>query len=187
MNAPLTGKDRERRFAGPFESTVERRRWLSLAASIVSGVFIGSVLWVTGPRATLAREVIAHVAEERQSFASDAANTAAVAAILRNAGVRLRDGVGTVSYAHTCPFRGQQVPHLVVRTDQGPVTVLVLHSEKLRRPITFDERGYVGSIVPAGPGSIAVLGDAHSDVQQVVARLLESVEWIDEAGATSSR
>ena len=38
-------------------------------------------------------------------------------------------GAGLVSYANSCVFRGHHVPHLVVQTEAGPVTVMVLVHE----------------------------------------------------------
>jgi hypothetical protein len=82
-----------------------------------------------------------------------------------------------VSYARTCPFRGEKVPHLVVQTGVGPVTVMVLRNEKVSAPVHFDEQGYSGTILPAGPGSIAVIGTAHANLDQVAERVLDAVEW----------
>ncbi len=156
---------------------VPRNRWLALAASVVAGVLVGSFLWVGGPRASLAREVVAHVAHEPQAFASNHADPSELERVLRAGGVRLRAGLDEVSYVNSCPFRGHVVPHLVVRTPQGPVTVLVLRHEQLSRPMRLREDGFIGSLVPAGPGSIAILGDAQTDVAAVTERVLDAVEW----------
>ena len=43
---------------------IERRRWIALAASIVGGVVVGSLLWVGGPRPSLAEDVVKHVEHE---------------------------------------------------------------------------------------------------------------------------
>lgn len=155
-----------------------RQRWLALAASIVGGVLIGTLLWVSGPRASLAREVVTHIRHEPQSLTSTVADPAALARALAAGGIRLRPGVDEVSYARSCPFRGHVVPHLVVRTAQGPVTVLVLASEPIRRPIRVREDGFRGSLVPAGPGSIAVIGETGADLSEVTSRVLAAVEWI---------
>jgi len=40
------------------------RRWYALAASIVAGVLVGSLLWVGGPRNSLAQDVLAHMDHE---------------------------------------------------------------------------------------------------------------------------
>ena len=159
---------------------IERRRWMALAASIVGGVLVGSLLWVGGPRASLAEDVVKHMGHEPEAMVSTSsgADPAEVAAVLERAGVRLRPGIGTVSYASTCPFRGEKVPHLVVQTAVGPMTVMVLRQEKVAVPLDFDEGGYAGTIVPAGPGSIAVIGHAPTaDLEQVAAQVRNAVQW----------
>jgi hypothetical protein len=163
----------------PRPMATPRQRWLALAASIVAGVLVGTSLWVGGPRASLAREVVTHIREEPQSLTATAADPGSLARVLAAGGLRLRPGADRVSYAQSCPFRGHIVPHLVVRTAQGPVTVLVLANEPVRRPIRVREEGFEGSLVPAGPGSIAVIGDAGADLSEVTARVLAAVEWIE--------
>jgi hypothetical protein len=160
---------------------IERRRFIALAASIVAGVLVGSLLWVSGPRASLADDLVRHMGHEpgAMTATANAADPAKVAAVLARAGVALRPGIGVVSYASTCRFRGQQVPHLVVQTAAGPVTVMVLRNDPVARPVNFDEDGYAGTILPAGPGSVAVIGHAPvGDLDQVADQLRNAVEWI---------
>jgi hypothetical protein len=156
-----------------------RRRWLALAASVVAGVLIASVLWVSGPRASLAREVVNHVRNEPQSLVATHTDPAILDRVLQVGGIRLRSDSADVTYASSCPFRGKIVPHLVVRTAHGPVTVLVLRDESLKRPISVREDGFRGSLVPAGPGSIAIIGDTQADLSEVTARLRNAVEWVE--------
>ncbi len=80
--------------------------------------------------------------------------------VLRDSHLRLaaEGGAGIVSYASSCEFRGKHVPHLVIQTEAGPVTVMVLVHERMSKPVQFDEQGYRGVIVPvSGHGSLAVL------------------------------
>jgi anti-sigma factor RsiW len=155
-------------------------RWLALAASIVAGVLVGSLLWVSGPRETLAHELVEHVRHEPQSLSAEAADPGVVERVLGDAGVRLRAGAGDVSYARSCPFRGHEVPHLVVRTAHGPITVLVLRYQHLARTLRFEEQGLRGAVVPAGPGSIAIMGDRpQREIDEVTATLLAAVEFAD--------
>jgi hypothetical protein len=161
-----------------------RPRWLALAASVVAGVLVGSVLWIGGPRASLAREVVSHVQHEPQSLAATHADPAVVERVLRAGGIRLRPGTADVTYANSCPFRGRIVPHLVVRTAHGPVTVLVLRDETLSRPIRLSDDRFRGSLVPAGPGSIAVLGESGTDLAEITARLAGAVEWVELPGTS---
>jgi hypothetical protein len=159
---------------------IERRRWLALAASIVGGVLVGSLLWVSEPRTSLAQDVVAHMGHEPGVMIAthDPADPAEIAAVLERGAIRLRPEVGTVSYASTCRFRGERVPHLVVQTDAGPVTVMVLRHEKVTAPVKFNEQGYAGTILPAGPGSIAVIGRVDAaGLGQVAERVRDAVEW----------
>ena len=160
--------------------SIDRRRWMALAASIVGGVMIGSLLWVSAPRASLAEDVVKHMGHEPDAMVSTSApeDASRVERVFERGGIRLRSTAGMVSYAQTCRFRGEKVPHLVVQTDVGPVTVMVLRTEKVDSPVSFDEQGYRGTIVPAGPGSIGVVGRVDvATLGQIVARVHDAVEW----------
>lgn len=159
---------------------VARRRWIALAASIAGGVAIVALLWVGGPRATLADDVVRHLAHEPGAMTVTAtpADPDAVAAVLADAGVRLAPGAGVVSYSNTCYFRGHDVPHLVVQTADGPVTVMILRHERVAAREHFDEDGYAGAIVPAGPGSVAVIGRVPDRaLDSIATRVAASIGW----------
>jgi hypothetical protein len=160
--------------------SIDRRRWLALAASIAGGVMIGSLLWVSAPRASLAADVAKHMGHEPGVMVSTSKpeDASTVERVFERGGIRLRGNAGMVSYAQTCRFRGEKVPHLVVQTDAGPVTVMVLRNEKVGAPVNFDEQGYTGTIIPAGPGSIAVVGRVDAaTLGQIAARVRDAVEW----------
>jgi hypothetical protein len=158
---------------------LDRRRWYALAASIVAGVLVGSLLWVGGPRNSLAQDVLAHMDHEPEALVvtTTPADDAVLGRVLERGRIRLRPEVGTVSYANSCRFRGRTVPHLVVQTDGGPVTVMVLRNEPLDAPVRFAEERFAGTIVPAGPGSIAVIGTGDADLEQITERVLAAVDW----------
>jgi hypothetical protein len=164
--------------AAPSQQRARRRLQWSLAASVMLAVFLGS-LWLAYPRTTLAEQVVVHVEHEANSMVrTDAAvDRAALQDVLARSGVRLRD-IGRVSYAMSCAFRGHQVPHLVVQTAGGPITVLLLPEERsVSTPQKFSEGGYAGVILPAPRGAIAVLGEG-APVADVAATVLASVEYI---------
>lgn len=157
----------------------QRNRWLALAASIIGGVLVGTLLWVGGPEKSIARQLVEHIEHEPEALlvTGDAADPARLGKVLARAGISLRPEIGVVHYARSCPFRGDRVPHLVVQSDSGPVTVMVLRNEKSAAPVSFEEDGYKGRIVPAGPGSIAIIGSHDVNLEQVVGRVLAAVEW----------
>jgi len=164
----------------PVVTGLDRRRWMGLAASIVAGVLVGTFLWVGNPRHSLAQDLVAHLAHEPEALAPTdlPVDPARAGEVLARGGIRLRPEAVTVTYANSCEFRGHLVPHLVVRTGEGPVTVMVLRDERPVRPVDFREQGYAGRIVPAGPGSIAVIGAAGTDLEAITASVLAAVEWL---------
>ena len=151
---------------------VTTRGW-ALAASVVLAVTLTLVFWSVRPQQALAAAVVAHMAEEPQSWgATRPVSPAMLAYVLRLSGVRLDAAAsGEVVYAHSCWFRGRLVPHLVVRTAAGPVTVLVLKGERVRRALTFAEGGYSGMLQPYPGGAVAVLGRGEMDVAEALARV----------------
>jgi hypothetical protein len=102
--------------------------------------------------------------------------------VLKDSNLRLKPTAGIVSYASSCSFRGYHVPHLVVQTPKGPVTVMVLVHEPLRKSMQFEEQGYRGTLVPVpGHGSLAVLmqdsGVSSAEIARIAAQVDDSIVW----------
>jgi len=94
--------------------------------------------------------------------------------VLAKAGVRY-DVRLPVTYASPCQFRGHIVPHLVVQTDHGPLTVMVLAHVKSDTKETFSEGKYRGIVLPAGSGSIAVVAHKGQEFDGDLEAVLEGV------------
>jgi ferric-dicitrate binding protein FerR (iron transport regulator) len=163
------------------ESPPMVRRWYALAASVLLAVMLGAGIWLISPRESLAAEVVAHLHHEPGTMVATRArvNPAELDAVLRRAGVRLKTGSQKVSLARTCAFRGTTIPHLVVQTQEGPITVLVLPHEQVSAPQSFNEEGYAGTILPSGRGSLAIIANSSAAVQQAAAELAEAIAWIE--------
>lgn len=152
------------------------RQW-ALAASIVLATLLG--VWVLRPSDTLAREVVAHVQGEPQSWlASQHVSAADINAALRGSGVELNLTSDKVMYAQSCWFHGHYVPHLVVQTAHGPATVIILRHEQVHGRSSFHEAGMSGVIVPAGAGSLAVLTRGNGDVNAVAGEMQQDIRWV---------
>lgn len=166
--------------AMPASSAARPRRvlgGLALAASVGAVAVLAGLLWAGFPRESLAADVVAHMAHEPYAWSTTAPlATTDVARVLARSDLSLRPGTLDVTYASTCWFRGRRVPHLVVRTESGPVTVMVLANERVRARERFDERGYRGVLVPAGAGSLAVLARDEVDVDAAAARTLAALD-----------
>ena len=159
------------------------RRWMALAASVVLGAAIVGGVWLSLPQPGLAAAVVAHMAGEPEAWQrTEAVPQPELADVLKDSKLRLKPDAGIVSYASSCAFRGHRVPHLVVQTASGPVTVMVLVHESVRQATPFDEQGYRGTIVPVpGHGSIAVLmrdsGIGAGEIQRIAAQVDAALVW----------
>jgi hypothetical protein len=149
----------------------------AVAASVVAISMLA--VWAFRPNDSLARDVVAHVEAESKSWSSNEdPPPAEINETLARAGVALDMSSDKVMYAHSCLFRGRVVPHLVVSTPQGPVTVMVLRYESVKHRMDFHEDGMTGVITPAPHGSIAVLMKGNENIDAVAQQVEQSVRWL---------
>jgi hypothetical protein len=154
------------------------RQW-ALAASAVFAMFAVVALWMLRPTDTLARDVVAHVQHEPDSWlATQRVSAQSIGEALHDSGVELNITSDQVTYAQSCWFRGHYVPHLVVQTPQGPVTVMILRHEQVSGRRTFREAGMSGLIVPDGGGSIAVLSRQRDNLDAIAGQIQSDVHWL---------
>ena len=160
-----------------------RSGWLAMAASVLVALVVGA-LWLGAPHASLAADVVAHMAGEPDAWARTdiPVPSADLEPVLADAHMSLNPDAGMVSYAQSCLFRGHHVPHLVVQTARGPITVMVLVHDSVAKALPFDEGGYRGVIVPVpGHGSLAVLAQGErenlADIESVAARVKGAIVW----------
>ncbi len=160
-----------------------RSGWLAMAAAVLIALLVGT-LWLGAPHASLAADVVAHMAGEPQAWTTTNVPVPSddLAPVLAEAHMRIGADAGMVSYAQSCMFRGHHVPHLVVQTVRGPITVMVLVHNKVAQAQRFDEGGYRGVIMPVpGHGSLAVLakgeGQDPAEIERVAARVKAAIVW----------
>ena len=153
-----------------------RPRVFALAASVAAALVIGSVLWLTRPPESLAAEVVAHVEGEPNSWQkTETVPGEKLDAVLRKSGVNLGPGMPPVVYASSCWFKGHFVPHVVVTTPHGPVTVMILLHEQVNGAQRFEADGYSGLLVPARNGSVAVLSRTPMKLDEPAADVVRAL------------
>ncbi len=148
------------------------------AASVVLGLGTATYIGQWMSQRGLAKEAISHIdhAPNALRLTNVRVEEARLVSTLQGNGARLSGSVGVVSYVNTCPFRGRTVTHLVIQTERGPVTVLLLPGEKTEAPVPIDEDGYNGTIIPVDGGSIVVLGEHPGAVRSTQYRLVNSLD-----------
>jgi len=183
MNVPQREKKGESAFARLAEArrrtATVRPRWASLVGSVLAGAVVGAWLWSGGRGNSLGDDVLSHIEDEISAVAAGGPTPAeGVSRVLEQGGIRLRPGAGVAVYAKICRFRGRSVPHLVLQSEGGPVTVLVLRDEPVDAAEIFTGSGFSGRILPSGPGSLAVVSAADADLDSIAIRLQAAVEWL---------
>jgi hypothetical protein len=152
-------------------------RRFALAASVALAVLLAGGFWALRPQPALAGEVVQHVLHEAGSWdAHELLPPSAVAEVLKTAGVEF-DATLPVVYAYACPFNGHRVPHLVVQTANGPMTVMLLAHEQVAKRTEFAQDGLHGVLLPAGTGSVAVLMRAGELPEDLAGKIVSAARW----------
>lgn len=155
------------------------RRWFPVAAALLLAAGIGFVVMDSAERNALPAAVIAHIEHEPDLLlpTSAPAEPVRVSAVLARGRVRLAQPMTNIAHAGLCPFRGKNVPHLVLTIEGEPVSVLLLSDEQTEGSTEINEEGYHGVIVGSGSGSIAIVAPRPELLQPAKEQLEESVRW----------
>lgn len=138
---------------------LRKRRWIwPVAASLMlTGALVA--LWPRLGADELGREAIAHVAHEPQAFtASYSVPDDALATMLADQGVNLVRAVGRITYSTLCPVGSHTARHIVVRTAEGPVTLLLMPDDRQARQRAVTQAdGMAALTIPAARGTITIV------------------------------
>ena len=179
MDAPTIDHTAEPSYADAEPATQSRmaktRRWTWRIVRIPFFAYLGVVavlfFWGALPAHSLASDIVTHVMSEPTDV-----SPSTLAVVLERTRLQLDSLPGEVVFAETCFFRGRLVPHLIVRTTEGPVTVMILPEERVGAPEHFDEGGYRGVVIPDNDhGSIAVLSRAQLDADRPAREILNAL------------
>ena len=152
------------------------RKW-GLGIGLAASLMLGVALWLSQPRDTLAAQVIDHIAQEPDSWSrTEQVSATALATILHESGVKLSPGMAPVVYASRCDFLGHPVPHLVILTEAGPVTVMILTHERVTGTERFHADHYWGLLTPAGVGSVAVVSHTEMSLEEPARNVVRALE-----------
>ena len=154
--------------------------WFAVAATVVLATSI--TLRTSGlfdTQNSLAAEVLAHLDHEPFAFdntqtpVSDERLARAVPASL----AVYERGTSLVTYAQHCVINGNDVPHLVIQGEHGPVTILLMPYEQVAEETPLDGENVKGVILPFGKGSIAIIGDREERLEPIQKNVVNSVTW----------
>ncbi len=161
------------------EQAHKRQRWL-VSLALVAGVTaaVGLTTTLSQPGQGLAKDLIAHVEQEPQALMSQLeVSHARLGMALRAVGIALDGDIGQVTYAGLCRVRNGLGVHLVVAGQSGPITVLILPTERLEAARTFEQGHHRGIVIPGDRGSVAVVGHPNEPLQPIAYGVNRALRW----------
>lgn len=151
----------------------------ALAATVLLSLGIGAHLWHDYPRHDVAAFAVEHVLHEPESLNSTRLiEPARLAEVMANFGARVQTPLGRVRYVKLCPVPEGTGWHIVLDTDRGPATLLLVPT---RHPgaavITATLKGMGVHVEPGGQGYYAVVADSAERATAVSGLLRQRVDW----------
>lgn len=155
------------------------RRWMAVAASLVLMIGALGVTWQLQRDVPVHMALVEHVFHEPDALLNTGERVPLqrISAVMERGGARLAQPIDGVSFAALCPFRGRNVPHLVIDGRDGPVSVMLLPHVKSAQATRFEESGLSGTLIPVGEGSIAIIAEPGVDTGREAELLRRTVNW----------
>lgn len=161
--------------------------FLGAFALLVLVLGVGSRPWLAGwPPATgeraatnspLGAAVLAHIESEAAVLDADPlVPEPALDPLFGSLGIQVEPAaidqeLRPLRYAARCWIRQGEAVHLVLTGETGPLTLLLMPDERLEAPEPIRSAHFRGLMVPAGSGSLAVIGEPAERVTRIARRL----------------
>ncbi len=155
------------------------RTAMALAAGLVLAVSaVVGYNSVQSSRQELGASFIAHVISEPGVLhANDHVALVQLEQTFSRYGGELSGAIGEVRHLGRCPIDGVLAHHILVQTEHGPATLILMpgHRASLRKPMTMD--GYAVIILPLRSGSLGIVTDTPDRATAVEKLVKTSVRW----------
>lgn len=158
----------------------KRTLFWSIAASvlIVFAVFF-NLQPLNMHKSNLEQQVLSHIYHEidhlyeQQNRSLEQVNT-----LLSEFGSHLNASIGSVNYLGSCEIARGRGVHMVVEGSTGPITVMMLPDLPVDSRHLINDKRFKGLIMPAGKGSVAVVGEKGESLELLQEKLIENMRWI---------
>ena len=159
----------------------QRRWWLGMAASLVlvAGLVHQRDHLYPWPD-DIAGHALAHVYHEISEL--EASNTLVdlhqVNLLLADFGGQLSTWPGTIRYASFCHFQGTRSLHLIVNTEQGPVTVFVLpKNHGLQQQGDFGDEQFHGHNLQLAKADLVLVAGKNQSLSGIATTLQQQLQF----------
>jgi hypothetical protein len=163
------------------ERATPPRRWapFALAASLLMAVGAAGIVWnLNRDTESVEDYLVAHFAMDGSLLEAKAAGQSAtnVQSILAEVNFKARpEFAGQVGFIKYCPTPDGKGVHMVLNTERGPVTVILMPATTVDDRGDLLENGMEARILSLDRGSIAVMGADAAAVEIVASSARESI------------
>ena len=151
----------------------------ALAASVVLSVLLGMATWLPAGQQDYARFAIEHVLHEADDVINRRlADTKEFGTVLARFGGELQAPIGKVRYMKLCPVPGGTGWHVVIDTEHGPATLLLIPAARgTAERLEAEMKGLMAMARPGGDGYYAVVTESRESLEAISGMLNERVSW----------
>jgi hypothetical protein len=154
------------------------RSYLAMAATIVLAVVASLTFYLAPDRNEVAEAFAAHVASEPEVLRERGSiEPAKLVAALSQYGGNLEEPVGEVRHLGLCPILDVMAYHIVVQTEYGPATLILLPQTRASTARPLVREGFAVVVVPLQGGSLGILADTPDRARKVESLIQSRVRW----------
>jgi hypothetical protein len=153
---------------------------LALAASIAFTFGVGLAHWQAAGPLNLEQHALAHVYHETGAFINTSTefSLAEVNAKLASFDAQFEQLPSKVSYLTFCNFKGQKSLHLVLQTDNGPMTLFVVPSNnQYQAESYFSDQQYDGATYQGHKANLILLGEKGQPLTPYGDKVKSTLNW----------
>ncbi|MCB1909768.1 MAG: DUF3379 family protein [Rhodocyclaceae bacterium] len=154
-------------------------RLIAVAATVVFSIGLGLATWLPAGHQHFAQFAIEHVLHEPDALSSRRlADAREFGAVLTRFGGEMLAPVGTVRYMKLCPVPGGTGWHIVLDTEHGTATLLLIPGRgRAAGSVAAQLRSLAATARRAGAGWYAVVTDSARSRDAIDAMLQRRVSW----------
>ncbi|NPA72070.1 MAG: DUF3379 domain-containing protein [Gammaproteobacteria bacterium] len=128
-------------------------------------------------------EIIAHIVDHigedpsLMTAVKPSENETDIPALFATVGAHLDQPIKQMSYVGHCVIKGQKGLHIVMQSDNGPVTVIVIPGQQLAAMEAFQTSGYQGELIPVKGGIVAIVATSMEQLALAQIRFFKAVNF----------
>ena len=159
----------------------DKRPWKlwALAATVILSFGIGIEQWKPRADPDYARLAVEHILHEPEAFTDHRlADPSQLRFVLANFGADLAAPIGTVRYMKLCPVAEGTAWHIVMDTEHGQVTLLLMPGKHDRDPgRSTAHKGFQVRALSGGQGTVALVTRSAESIDKIEKMMSQRLRW----------